>query len=189
MTSVDLERADSGDDGQQGLLDEIDVNNPDHIAWAKALGNPLVWHDCALACLIFRGDAHEFLLWLVQQPRLDRVTAAAIFLHEGNGPNYLSGESLVAKHLDENQIGRIIEALCDLDLAHALTDNGIGLPEGWEQARLDTLASLPDHPDIPLRFLRDPINQQTANMPYRDIGEGDLMSVGYMRTAMPFLLD
>lgn len=179
----------------QHYPEKLDVGDSADVQWIKQSGDPKVWHDAALTCLIFRGDPHDLIAWLVEQPALDRVTAAAIFLHGDNGVRRLSGEDVefVGKGDDaevyrrKRQVEQAIDRLCDLDGSRTLADNGIGMAEGWEKARLVALAALTGKARAPLRLLQSPIDRQTAAMPYTDMGEGELVTDAYLRREMPFL--
>lgn len=135
------------------------------------------------------------IAWLVEQPTLDRVTAAAIFLHRNNGLRRLSGEEVeFVSSGDDAEHGRVkrqvehaIDRLCDLDGSRVLADHGIGMAAGWEQAREEALARLAGNARTPFRLLRDPVDRQTATMPYTDIGEGELVSEAFMRREMAFI--
>ena len=167
--------------------DFLDVNDKDDVEWIKQSNDPLVWHTAALACLIFRGDEHDLLTWLTQQPNLDRVTAASMFLHGGNGASFLLGRPLNYVQMPQEQLAKMLKCLCEQDATRTLVDSGIGLEPGWESARQDTIKELADHPLAPLAMLSRPVDRQTVTMPYSDIGEGDLASRKYLKEEMPFL--
>jgi hypothetical protein len=169
--------------------DTLDVGDAADVDWIKRSGDPLIWHAAALACLIFRGDKHGLLEWLIEQPNIDRVTAAAILLHRSNGVRRLKGESVEYVQMDEMLVERLIDRLCALDTEQSFSDHGIGLGEGWETERVKALSDLSDNPRAPVGILRDPIDRQTVQMPYLDLGEGDLFSEQHMRETMPFLFD
>lgn len=176
-------------DRWSGWPDTLDVNESSDVEWIKQSNDPLVWHDAALTCLIFRGDQHGLVPWLARQARLDRVTAAAMFLHRNNGVSHLNGGPVEFVEMTETQVIEMIDALCDLDGARAFADNGIGMQAGWESARLEAIETLANNPRAPMAILGSPIDRQTAKMPYTDIGEGDLVSDKYGRETMPFLFD
>lgn len=178
-----------GDPRWLGWPDTLDVNDSADVEWIKRSNDPLVWHAAALACLIFSGDKHDLIAWLVQQAGLDRVTAAAMFLHNGNGVSFLTGDHLDFVQMKEPQVAEMIDRLCDLSSSQALEDNGIGMGSGWEDARQETVKKLAGHPRAPMGILGRPIDRQTTTMPYTDIGEGDLVSLKFMRESMPFLFD
>ena len=169
--------------------DTLDLSNAADVDWIKRCDDPLVWHTAALACLIFSGDRHDLLAWLIEQPSLDRVTAAAIFLHGSNGVRHLKGEGVEYVRIDNMLMEQLIDRLCALDKEQSWADHGIGLGEGWETERLTALADLADNPRAPVRLLERPIDRQTAQMPYSDLGEGDLFSEEHMRETMPYLFD
>lgn len=189
MVLFGRKKANTGNDPWAGWPETLDVSVSTDVNWIKQSNDPLVWHTAAMACLFYRGDKHELIAWLVRQPSLDRVTAAALFLHGSSGVHHLKKDSISVVRMKRTQVEEMIDLLCDLDEAHALLDNGIGMQPDWEVERLDTLATLANNPRTPVRFLGRPIDQQTAAMPYTDIGEGDLVSKKFMRENMPFLFD
>jgi hypothetical protein len=173
----------------QGWPDGLDVKDGADVEWIKRSNDPLVWHAATLACLLFQGDQHGLLPWLARQPALDRVTAAAMFLHGDNGLSHLEGGHLNCVRMTETPVVEMIDILCDLDGTRTLSDNGIGMAAGWESARLDAVARLADNQRAPMRILAHPIDRQVAKMPYTDIGEGDIVSRKFMRENFPYLLD
>lgn len=187
MALFGRKKAKDGNDRWIGWPESLDVSASTDINWIKETNDPLVWHTAAMACLIFRGDEHGLITWLARQPSLDRVTAAAMFLHGGNGVRHLAKDHIESTRMKPIEVREMIDLLCDLGEAHALTDNGIGMESGWELARVETIATLADAPRAPMRILERPIDQQTAAMPYTDIGEGDLVSKKFIRENMPFL--
>ena len=188
MALFGRKKAKGGNDRWAGRPETLDVKTSTDVDWIKQSNDPLVWHTAAMACLIFCGDEHGLIAWLVRQPSLDRVTAAALFLQGGNGVRHLKNDYIESVSMKPLQVEEMIDLLCDLDQAHALTDNGIGMDPAWEVARLETLATLAGNPRMPVRFLKRPIDQKTATMPYTDIGEGDLVSEKFIRENMPYLL-
>jgi hypothetical protein len=182
-------KAKDSNDRWAGWPETLDVSDSDDVNWIKQSNDPLVWHTAAIACLIFRGDEHGLMAWLARQPSLDRVTAAAMFMHGSNGVRYLTKGNIEAVRMKPIQVQEMIDLLCDLSETHALTDNGIGMASGWEAERAKTIAALVDNPRAPMRILERPIDQQTAAMPYTDIGEGELVSEKFIRENMPFLRD
>lgn len=189
MSIFRRKKAVKDDERWQGWPDSLNVNDSADVEWIKRSNDPLVWHTAALACLIFHGDRHGLIAWLAQQPTLDRVTAAAMFLHRGNGVFYLKGDYLDFVQMTEIQVVAMIDLLCDLDGTRTLAENGIGMASEWESARLDSVGKLAGHQRAPMRILAHPIDHQTTKMPYTDIGEGDLVSLKFMRENMPFLFD
>lgn len=162
----------------------LNVDDIADVTWIKQSNDPLVWHDAALACLIFRGDEHGLLPWLARQDTRDRVTAAAMFLHGSNGVRYLEEGRVEGNYHSRNAEQNIVEMLdilCDLDRQRRLPRNGIGLLPEWEEARRSTLKQLRGNPRAPMKMLRSASGRQRAQMPYIDMGEGELTSVPYLR--------
>ena len=50
-------------------FDELNMRDPEHIEWVKSQRDPELWHACAIAVL---GDSRGFLIWLFDQPEVDR---------------------------------------------------------------------------------------------------------------------
>ena len=176
-------------------LDAIDLESAEDIAWVKQSGDPLIWHSVAQSIILFADDKHDFLSWLVEQERLDRVTAAMMFMTNSNGKNHLLSRVLapeaIGGWMGEKQavIDHMIERLCEIDKSHTFDENGVGLPGGFEEERQTTLAELSDHPLCPNRLLSQPIEEDGVKLPYIDIGEGDLSSRAYLKKTMPFMVD
>jgi hypothetical protein len=172
----------------EGYPDKLDVTSSADVEWIKQSNDPLVWHDATLACLIFSGDPHGLVAWLVEQPALDRVTAAAMFLYRDNGVRRLRGEPVeFVRNDDKARFERMIDRLNELDSTRGLISHGIGMASAWEKARIAAIAILAEHGRAPLRILEQPIDRKTAAMPYCDIGEGELVSDAAMRRDLPFL--
>ncbi|WP_209348071.1 hypothetical protein [Pontixanthobacter sp. CEM42] len=168
--------------------DSLDVDDLDDVTWIKSCQDPLVWHDAAMACLIFRGDKHGLIGWLAEQPQLDRVTAATMFLHRDNGPRILRGDVVEYIQMKPDQIIAMIKTLCERDSALSYSENGIGLGSGWEDAKQSIIAELSHHSSFPMHMLAKPIHHNTVNRPYYDIGEGELVSDNYIREHMPYMV-
>lgn len=138
------------------------------------------WHRSAVRAVVFLG------------------AAAVLYVAGGLAFDYLPSFGMApCERADDDaelmrakqQVEHAIDRLCDLDGSRMLADHGIGMAAGWEQARKDALARLAGNDHTPSRLLRDPINFQTATMPYTDIGEGELVSEAFMRREMVFLFD
>lgn len=176
------------------LPESLDPDSADDIAWIKESGDPLIWHSAALGIVLFRDDSQDFLAWLVEQERMDRVTGLAIFLAQSNGKNRLTGGVIPAEQMLEpyrsrqSRINHAIDRLCELDTQRTWSEHGVGLEEGWEAERAQLLAALGSDPRFPRNLFARPIPRQTARMPYIDIGEAELYSEDYVRQTMPYLL-
>ncbi len=177
------------------LRESLDLAKADDIAWVKQSGDPLIWHVAALSMVVFGYEGKGFLTWLVEQERMDRVTALAIFLAQSNGKNRLTGGILPPEEMPEpyrsrhRSINRAIDRLCELDKQRSWPEHGIGLEPGWEEERQTLLAQFHGDPRFPRNMFARPIPQQTARMPYHDLGEAELFSDDYIREHMPYLLD
>ncbi|PLK24719.1 hypothetical protein C0V72_04270 [Porphyrobacter sp. TH134] len=177
------------------LPESLDPDSADDIAWIKQSGDPLIWHSAALGILLFRDDSQNFLAWLVEQERMDRTTALAIFLAQSNGKNRLTGGVIPPEQMPEPyrskqaRINHAIDRLCELDTARTWPEHGVGLEAGWEDERAKLLTELGSDPRFPRNMFARPIPRQTARMPYLDLGEAELYSEDYIRQTMPYLLD
>ncbi len=177
------------------LREMLDLESADDIAWVKQTGDPLIWHCTALSILLFRDDSQDFLAWLVEQERMDRVTALTIFLAQSNGKNRLTDGVLPPDEMPEpyrskhRRLNHAIDRLCELDAQRSWPEHGIGLNDSWDKERQDLLVELGGDPRFPRNLFARPIPPQAAKMPYSDIGEGDLVSEGFIRENMPYLLD
>ena len=107
---------------------ELSVLRREDVDWIKSCGNPLVWHDAALSCILFLGDEHGLVPWLCEQSGLDRTTAVCLFLHRDVGIQKLLGLPVEHHELGALQAERIVEQLCALDRTNPLPDNGIAAP-------------------------------------------------------------
>jgi hypothetical protein len=177
------------------LLDKIDLESADDIAWVKKSNDPLIWHSVAHSMLLFADDTQDFLAWLVEQDSLDRVTAALMFLVNSNGENYLLGKMLPPERIGggmgrkQAKINHMIDRLCELDSVRTYSKSQIGLPRGFNVERKKTLSALSKQSRSPTNLLKHRISQRSVTMPYLDIGEGELCSHSYIKETMPFLFE
>jgi hypothetical protein len=177
------------------MPESLDLANPEDLDWVKESGDPLVWHCVALSMVVFGVEDADFMAWLVEQERMDRVTALAIFMAQSNGIHRLEGGVLPPEQLPEPYrrrqlcINHVIDRLCALDTHRSWPEHGIGLEPGWEDDRAALLARFADDPRFPRRMFATPVPKQTARMPYHDIGEAELVSEAYLRKYMPYMLD
>ena len=115
--------------------DEIDVADDAHVDWVRAQCDPALWHLAAMAALAYRGDPHGFLLWLVQQPQMDRATAGWIFFW-AEGARYLRGETQfhLSKYASAKMFA-LFEALCLRSERVGFAESSLGLDEDFEPER------------------------------------------------------
>lgn len=171
----------------------LDLDSPEDIAWVKQCGDPLVWHEVAMAILTFRGDEAEFLAWLVEQEPLDRATAMMMFLAQNNGPDILLDRRLHPDQIEgyraaiERRIRHMVQRLCERDGTSQWPESGIGLNEAWETARQKALEELGDDPRCPKAILGEPVSTLEPRSPYIEIGEGELVSEPWARENMPYM--
>ena len=72
-------------------FDELNMCDADHDGWVKSQRDPELWHAAAMAIVNTVGDPHGFLVWLADQPEMDRATAGYVFLAYGS--SYLRGQT------------------------------------------------------------------------------------------------
>ena len=124
-------------------FEELDMAAAEHAAWVKAQRDPALWHQAAMAALAYRGDAHGFLPWLLEQPELDRATAGWIFLWP-EGSLYLRGETdFPLNHITSAGMVALFRALCERSESVGFSRDDLGLDPGFEPERkrcLDVVA-------------------------------------------------
>ena len=49
-------------------FDELNMRDPEHVAWVKSRRDPELWHAAAIAVLVYLGDPRGFIVWLLDQP-------------------------------------------------------------------------------------------------------------------------
>jgi hypothetical protein len=114
---------------------DLDMSNPEHVAWVKAQRNPELWHAAAICVLVYLGDPQRFLLWLIEQPEMDRATAGYVFLGR-EGAHYLQGRTeFHGEGLSGLDLRDVLHALCRRGSTTGFTNDTIGLPPGFESAR------------------------------------------------------
>ena len=114
---------------------EIDMAEAAHVAWVKSRRDPALWHEATMAALAYRGDDHGFLLWLVDQPEMDRATAGWIFLWP-EGSRFLRGKTdFPLNHISSEKMVELFHALCARSEAVGFHRDGIGLDPDFEPER------------------------------------------------------
>jgi hypothetical protein len=115
--------------------EEIDMAESEHVAWVKAQRDPALWHQAAMAALSYRGDADEFLAWLVEQPEMDRATAGWIFLW-AEGSRFLRGEThFPLDTISSESMGELFRALCTRSETLGFSRDSLGLDPEFEAER------------------------------------------------------
>jgi hypothetical protein len=64
-------------------FDDLNMCDAEHVAWVKSQRDPELWHAAATAIVNTVGDPHGFLVWVANQPEMDRATAGYVFLTYG----------------------------------------------------------------------------------------------------------
>lgn len=116
-------------------MDEFDMAEAADVARVKAVRDPALWHEAAMAALAYRGDPHGFLPWLVKQPELDRATAGWIFLW-AEGSRYLRGDRRFPfDHCADDAMVTLFAALCARSELSGFGGDHIGLDRDFEAER------------------------------------------------------
>ena len=116
------------------------MRDAEHVAWVKLQRDPELWHVAAIATLTYLGDPRGFLLWLFDQPEVDRATAGYLFLG-ANGREYLCGRTeFNGEGLAGQDWLRTMQAICRRDANGGFTHDKLGLHPGFEAERQACLA-------------------------------------------------
>ena len=116
-------------------FDELNMRDPEHVAWVKSQRDPELWHAAAIAVLVYLGDPRGFLVWLLDQPETDRATAGYIFFG-AQGSGYLRGQfDFFGEGLSGQEWLHAMEAICRRAASSGFTNDSLGLPPGFEAER------------------------------------------------------
>jgi hypothetical protein len=116
-------------------FDELNMRDAEHVEWVKSQRDPELWHVCAIAALTYLGDPRGFLVWLFDQPEVDRATAGYIFLG-AYGRDYLRGETdFNGEGLSGQEWLRTMEAICRRAANAGFSNDVLGLHPGSEPER------------------------------------------------------
>lgn len=116
-------------------FDELNMCDPEHVDWVKARRDPELWHVAAIAVLVYLGDPRGFLVWLFDQPDVDRATAGYVFLG-AHGCEYLRGRTDVhGEGLSGQEWLRVMEAVCHRAANAGFSNDALGLHPGFETER------------------------------------------------------
>ena len=116
-------------------FDELHMGEPQHLEWVKAQRDPELWHVAAIAVLVHLGDPRGFLVWLFDQPEVDRATAGYVFLG-AHGREYLTGQTeFHGEGLSGKQWLMTMEAICRRAATAGFASNALGLNPGFEADR------------------------------------------------------
>ena len=112
-------------------FDELSTHDLEHIEWVKAQRDPELWHVFAMALVVF-GDPHGFLVWLFDQPEVDRATAGYVFFGV-YGRDYLGGRTeFGGEGLADQQWLSTMEAVCRRAANAGFSNDTLGLHPGFE---------------------------------------------------------
>jgi hypothetical protein len=116
-------------------FDDMNMRNSEHVDWVKGQRDPELWHAAAIAVLNYLGDPNGFLVWLFDQPEVDRATAGYIFLGAG-GSRYLSGETdFSGEGLSTDEWLATMRAICRRASTTGFANDALGLDAGFETER------------------------------------------------------
>jgi hypothetical protein len=174
------------------LPDTIDVTSAEDVAWLKGQSNPSIWHEAAAACVVYVGDRHGFLPWLIEQPNMDRTTAGLIFVGVG-GPRYLK-DRYYHSAVNHEDMEQILQSLCLRSESIGFVQDSIGFEdfiwshyETERQACLEIISKnmIVDGLIAPHKILNSPFLHRTKKAEYCDIGEGELVTDKYLIETLP----
>lgn len=116
-------------------FDDLNMRESAHVEWVKSQRNPELWHAAAIAIVNCLGDPRGFLVWLAEQPELDRATAAYIFLAYGS--SYLRGVTDFSggEGMTGEEWLQALNAVCHRASTSGFTNDSLGLDPGFEAAR------------------------------------------------------
>jgi hypothetical protein len=116
-------------------FDELNMRDPEHVEWVKSQRDPELWHVAAIAVLVYLGDPRGFLVWLFDQPEVDRATAGYVFLG-AHGREYLRGKTdFNGEGLSGREWLRAMEAICHRAANAGFANDALGLHPGFEADR------------------------------------------------------
>ena len=116
-------------------FDDLNMRDREHVDWAKSQRDPELWHAAAIAVVNYLGDPHGFLVWLADQPEMDRATAGYVFLGV-YGADYLRGQTdFSGEGLSGQEWLHAMEAICRRAATIGFTSDSLGLHPGFEAQR------------------------------------------------------
>lgn len=122
--------------GEDTPYSEIHVTEKSHVEWLKSRSDPVLWHLATVAALAYLGDPEEFVPWLIQQPEMDRATAAWIYLWTG-GPEHLTSPEAFDGLVDTGgtPLKPVLDAICQRSEGLGFANNKIGTDQEFEIKR------------------------------------------------------
>ena len=140
---------------------ELNMRDPEHVAWVKLQRDPELWHVAAMAIVNHLGDPRGFLVWLMDQPGTDRATAGYVFFG-ACGSAYLRGQTeFGGEGLSDPEWLQAMQAICRRAADIGFANDSLGLHPGCEperQACLDLIrrGELADGIAVPRALLDAP---------------------------------
>ena len=124
-------------------FDELNMRDHQHVEWVKSTRDAELWHAAAMAVVNVLGDPRGFLVWLADQPEMDRATAGYVFLTYGS--RYLRGQTDFSggEGMSGEQWLNALSAICRRAATTGFSNDSLGLDPAWEpqrQACLDVIA-------------------------------------------------
>lgn len=120
-------------------FEELNVCDAKHVEWVKTQRDPALWHAAAISVLVYLGDPRRFIMRLIDQLDMDRVTAGQILLGRG-GAGYLQGQTeFQGEGLSGPGLLEVFEALCRRGATIGIANDVLGLHPGFEAERLACL--------------------------------------------------
>ena len=111
-------------------FDELNMRDPEHVAWVKSQRDPELWHAAAIAVVNYLGDRQGFLVWLMDQPETDRATAGYVFFG-AYGPAYLRGQTdFGGEGLSDKEWLHAMQAICRRAASDGFATNNAGPKSG-----------------------------------------------------------
>ena len=149
--------------GEDAPYSEIDVRKKPHVDWVKSRRDPALWHLAVQAALAYTGDSRRLVPWLLEQPELDRGTAAWIYLWSG-GPEHLETREGRVPLVDSGgyPLEPVLAALHERSEGLGFAANNIGLEQEFEEIRkscqsLIDARHVPEDALVPYALLKDPL--------------------------------
>ena len=116
-------------------FDDLNMRDPEHVEWVTLQRDPELWHAAAIAVVNHLGDPRGFLVWLADQPEMDRATAGYVFLGV-HGADYLRGQTdFLGEGSSAQEWLHAMEAICRRAATIGFTNDSLGLHPGFEAER------------------------------------------------------
>ena len=116
-------------------FEDLNMRDPEHVAWVKLQRDPELWHAAAIAVVNHLGDPQGFLVWVFDQSEVDRATAGYVFLG-AFGAEYLRGQTeFGGEGFSSQEWLSAMQAVCRRAAATGFTNDSLGLHPGYAQAQ------------------------------------------------------